>query len=678
MFCVATLQYVAVYSLCTHPKICPPPPRSVEVLCTTPRIPPPPGGSAHFCLLPIINFLPRLTMLTPKDIEGQFICSDVILRQVRPDAVITAATLGVKLREPVWALWGSMRPLGTPSTTIPVTLLAARGEVVTGPRTKANPGLVEVRYKQEKGKTFWHPLRDILPMEQLPPGCREFHPDVIIESEQAEETDTSGSDTSYAAESDEEAASRKRTAQGTPGSGHKAKKKAKPAAKKAKKAPGRCVEREEILRMAAQIEETRNVPMDVLKTYSKASLHALLEQFELYFPQSAKHDMLVLRLKQAVEAGKNRPRLVPPEMPAGAYGYSRFQEQAVDGTNVDIAHPEDKAQDVANMGVHDHVGQQKQSPVRDQHGTGLPESPVRLEHDDESATPRTPEVARALDGAFNSADTWFPYLDFDELLNASSQPSSGPAVPTEDSNPAPEPEDDTRGSGGSVADSGVTRSPVVGGGMLGTMRPLPQEGLGVCVRKLPLAKIVLQKAQHAFGHVGRGDWAHDEAAVNLKLLPLHAVRDGASLSNDFAAIMQKLGTTGDYPYVGGYLAKISSGTGYTSAWAELRVGYTIFVPLKPTLWSMKVAGADIAIRNGEILQVPAMDERQTLKQPHEPGYLVVLQYGDPGLMLPSVIHAEVFAPCFTKIVSPQTHRQPFEPPPLHTQTQAHPPPPPPH
>ena len=64
--------------------------------------------------------------------------------------------------------------------------------------------------------------------------------------------------------------------------------------------------------MAAQIEETRNVPMDVLKTYSKASLHALLEQFELYFPQSAKHDMLVLRLKQAVEAGKNRPRLVPP------------------------------------------------------------------------------------------------------------------------------------------------------------------------------------------------------------------------------------------------------------------------------------------------------------------------------------------------------------------------------
>ena len=132
--------------------------------------PPPPGGSAHFCLLPIINFLPRLTMLTPKDIEGQFICSDVILRQVRPDAVITAATLGVKLREPVWALWGSMHPLGTPSTTIPVTLLAARGEVVTGPRTKANPGLVEVRYKQEKGKTFWHPLRDILPMEQLPPG----------------------------------------------------------------------------------------------------------------------------------------------------------------------------------------------------------------------------------------------------------------------------------------------------------------------------------------------------------------------------------------------------------------------------------------------------------------------------------------------------------------------------
>ena len=134
-----------------------------------------------------------------------------------------------------------------------------------------------------------------------------------------------------------------------------------------------------ILRMAAQIEETRNVPMDVLKTYSKASLHALLEQFELYFPQSAKHDMLVLRLKQAVEAGKNRPRLVPPEMPAG-YGYSRLQEQAVDGTNVDIAHPEDKAQDVANMGVHDHVGQQKQSPVQDQHGTGLPESPVRLEH----------------------------------------------------------------------------------------------------------------------------------------------------------------------------------------------------------------------------------------------------------------------------------------------------------
>ena len=150
--------------------------------------------------------------------------------------------------------------------------------------------------------------------------------------------------------------------------------------------------------MAAQIEETRNVPMDVLKTYSKAPLHALLEQFELYFPQSAEHDMLVLRLKQAVQAGKNRPRLVPPEMPAGAYGYSRLQEQAVDGTNVDIAHPEDKAQDVANMGVHDHVGQQKQSRVQDQHGTGLPESPVRLEHDDESATPRTPEVARALDG----------------------------------------------------------------------------------------------------------------------------------------------------------------------------------------------------------------------------------------------------------------------------------------
>ena len=84
-------------------------------------------------------------MLTPKDIEGQFICSDVILRQVRPDAVITAATLGVKLREPVWALWGSMRPLGTPSTTIRVTLLAARGEVVTAPSTKANPGLVGVR-----------------------------------------------------------------------------------------------------------------------------------------------------------------------------------------------------------------------------------------------------------------------------------------------------------------------------------------------------------------------------------------------------------------------------------------------------------------------------------------------------------------------------------------------------
>ena len=234
------------------PKNLPPPPPAQLRCCVQPQgSPPPPGGSAHFCLLPIINFLPRLTMLTPKDIEGQFICSDVILRQVRPDAVITAATLGVKLREPVWALWGSMRPLG------------------------------------------------------------------------------------------EEAASRKRTAQGTPGSGHKAKKKAKPAAKKAKKAPGRCVEREEILRMAAQIEETRNVPMDVLKTYSKASLHALLEQFELYFPQSAKHDMLVLRLKQAVEAGKNRPRLVPPEMPAGAYGYSRLQEQAVDGTNVDTAHPED-------------------------------------------------------------------------------------------------------------------------------------------------------------------------------------------------------------------------------------------------------------------------------------------------------------------------------------------------
>ena len=262
-------------------------------------------------------------MLTPKDIEGQFIYSDVVLRQVRPDAVITAATLGVKLREPVWALWGSMGPLGTPSTTIPVTLLAARGEVVTGPRTKANPGSVEVRYKREKGKTFWHPLRDILPMEQLPPGCREFHQDVILESEQAEETGTSGY-TSYAAESDEGAASCKRTAQGTPGSGQKAKKKAKAAVKKAKKAPGRGVEREEILRMAAQIEETRNVQMDVLKTYSKASLHALLEQFELYFAQSAKHDMLVLRLKQAVEAGKNRPRLVPPEMPAGAYGYSRL------------------------------------------------------------------------------------------------------------------------------------------------------------------------------------------------------------------------------------------------------------------------------------------------------------------------------------------------------------------
>ena len=92
---------------------------------------------------------------------------------------------------------------------------------------------------------------------------------------------------------------------------------------------------------------------------------------------------------------------------------------------------------------------------------------------------------------------------------------------------------------------------------------------------------------------------------------------------------------------------------------------------------MKVAGADIAIRNGEILQVPAMDERQTLKQPHEPGYLVVLQYGDPGLMLPSVIYAEVFGPCFTKIVSPQTHRQRFEPPPpLRTQNKPIPPPPP--
>ena len=58
---------------------------------------------------------------------------------------------------------------------------------------------------------------------------------------------------------------------------------------------------------------------------------------------------------------------------------------------------------------------------------------MRLEHDDESATPRTAEVARALDGAFDSADAWFPYLDFEELLNAFSQPSSGPAVPTEDS-----------------------------------------------------------------------------------------------------------------------------------------------------------------------------------------------------------------------------------------------------
>ena len=29
-----------------------------------------------------------------------------------------------------------------------------------------------------------------------------------------------------------------------------------------------------------------------------------------------------------------------------------------------------------------------------------------------------------------------------------------------------------------------------------------------------------------------------------------------------------------------------------------------------------------------------------------------------GLSIPSVIYAEVFAPCFTKIVSPQTHRQP--------------------
>ena len=29
-----------------------------------------------------------------------------------------------------------------------------------------------------------------------------------------------------------------------------------------------------------------------------------------------------------------------------------------------------------------------------------------------------------------------------------------------------------------------------------------------------------------------------------------------------------------------------------------------------------------------------------------------------GLSIPSVIYAEVFAPCFTKIVSPQTHRKP--------------------
>ena len=47
VFCVATLRYVAVYSLCTHPKICPPP-RSVEVLCTTPKVPPPPGALHTF------------------------------------------------------------------------------------------------------------------------------------------------------------------------------------------------------------------------------------------------------------------------------------------------------------------------------------------------------------------------------------------------------------------------------------------------------------------------------------------------------------------------------------------------------------------------------------------------------------------------------------------------------
>ena len=38
-------------------------------------------------------------------------------------------------------------------------------------------------------------------------------------------------------------------------------------------------------------------------------------------------------------------------------------------------------------------------------------------------------------------------------------------------------------------------------------------------------------------------WAHDETRISLKLLPLHVVRDGPSLSKDFAANMKKLGTT---------------------------------------------------------------------------------------------------------------------------------------
>ena len=72
----------------------------------------------------------------------------------------------------------------------------------------------------------------------------------------------------------------------------------------------RDLEQERQHRRQERVELEANVigklRMNVLKTYSKASLHALLEQFELYFPQSAKHDMLV-PLPEAGSGGWQEP-----------------------------------------------------------------------------------------------------------------------------------------------------------------------------------------------------------------------------------------------------------------------------------------------------------------------------------------------------------------------------------